>query len=352
MRWQLLNSGRATRWGTFSKGFLLIALFIVSSTWLDLSRDTRAAGRARPVDVGDQEYWPIPLLAREFGVQYHRFDDERFRLANREMELSFEVGGRRAFVNGVLVWLHEPVLPGRRAPMLSATDVETVLSPLLRPLDSLRQVGYQRVVLDAGHGGNDPGAQGPTGSVEKDLALTVTLGITKLLEEAGVDVYLTRRADSTLSLSNRVVRTREAGGDLFVSLHFNSSANPDAQGSETFVLTAGGHASTSQQPGGSYPAAVEANEFDGANALLGFLIQQRLLEQTGSQDRGLRRARFYVLREAVTPAVLVEAGFLTNLDEEARVLDPAFQARMIRGIADGILDYTGLVMRARIEDYL
>ncbi len=352
MRLQLLNSQTMGRWNVFPKVFPLLPLALLLLFSPGWPREVLAMGRARPVAVGEHTYWPVPLIARELDLSYQNYDEKRFSLSGRNLDIRLEVGGRRAMVNGVLVWLHEPVVAGRRSPMLSVSDVETVLLPLARPIEALRQVGYRTIVLDAGHGGADPGGQGPAGSIEKELALTLTKGVADVLREAGLDVYLTRDDDSALTLSNRVVRTRDAGADLFVSLHFNTSANPQAQGSETFVLTAGGHASTSGQSGGSHPPEVDANAFDAANLLLGYAIQQRLLQRTGNQDRGVRRARFFVLREAVSPAVLVEAAFLTNAEEEVRVMDPAFQARMIRGIAEGILDYTSLVMRAQLEEYL
>ena len=163
----------------------------------------------------------------------------------------------------------------------------------------------------------------------------------------GLTVYLTREDDRFLTLSERTEIAARRKADVFVSLHADS-AGKTAQGAGTFVLSlpeeysthgyGHGSASTSSYPG---------NRFDMANQALGTRIQQKLVRSTGQKDRGVKRARFKVLRDAPCPAALVEMAFITNPKEERFVLTQSGQDKIARGIADGIAAYLYDVKRAK-----
>ncbi len=213
-----------------------------------------------------------------------------------------------------------------------------------------------KVILDAGHGGEDPGAIGPTGLKEKDVALAVTLEVANLLkEEAGIDIYLTRTDDSFIHLDLRTELANQWGGDLFVSIHANAAFNQKASGIETFF--------NSRYPYGEGAAAVAARENtslgaddvsgeikailwdlvqnryrDESNELSHF-VQRQLCQAIDVEDRGVKSAGFYVLRGAAMPAILVEIGFISNPWEEQKLRKGEFRKKIARGIFRGIKDY-------------
>jgi len=172
------------------------------------------------------------------------------------------------------------------------------------------------IMLDAGHGGSDTGAIGVTGVYEKDITLPVTLALANSLRNLGYEVELTRDTDRFASLGERADRANELLPMIFVSIHANSIEDPTFSGVMTF-------------------------HFNGANeaSALAHSIQRQLLASTGAVDRGVRTANFFVLRETVVPAVLVEIGFLTNALEEQKLRDPFYQKRIVNGMTRGIDQY-------------
>jgi N-acetylmuramoyl-L-alanine amidase len=174
------------------------------------------------------------------------------------------------------------------------------------------------------------------GRTEKSLTLDLAKRVASRLEARGLSVVMTRTTDRTLELSDRTDFARRKQGDLFVSIHFNSAFN-SVSGIETYSLTPVGAASTSGGLEGreSYPG----NRQDDENLWLVHCVHKSLLRVTGAEDRGARRARFQVLREAPCPAILVEAGFLSSASEERKILTTEYRDLLAKAIADGILTY-------------
>ncbi len=193
------------------------------------------------------------------------------------------------------------------------TPPPAATTPPTRPQVPNRRVV---VVIDPGHGGPDPGAVGIGGLREKDVVLPISLQVASLLEQQGIQVVLTRQDDRDLDLAPRVQIAQRANANLFVSIHANaiSMSRPDVNGLETYYYSNSGLA-------------------------LAQTIHRNMLQGTGMNDRGVRQARFYVLRNTSMPAVLLETGFVTGRDDAARLADPAFRARMAEAIARGILQY-------------
>jgi N-acetylmuramoyl-L-alanine amidase len=251
----------------------------------------------------------------------------------------FFPGRRRTEVNGSTVWLNAIAEPAGTSDLLKldARDVREVLRPLLRPPPAPEHP--LRVMLDPGHGGEDSGAVSARPAIEeKDLVLDLALRIGKLLEEAGLVVGYTRRDDTFLSLDERTATASVWRADAFVSLHANFADNRQASGPETYVLPFAGYAPT----GGDQRISSKTrngNRHDIGNTLLGHSIHRRLPGRRGECDRGLRRARFQVLRQAGCPAVLVEVGFLSNAVEARLLASGWFRGKLARAVADGILDY-------------
>ncbi|RFC42568.1 MAG: N-acetylmuramoyl-L-alanine amidase [Verrucomicrobia bacterium] len=185
---------------------------------------------------------------------------------------------------------------------------------LLAALGFSLPVGAATIVLDPGHGGHDPGGIPGQRVSEKQAALDVALRVRARLQAAGQKVVMTRSSDVFVELSQRVAASKRAPAKaLFVSIHFNSAPNRQAHGIETY-------------------------HFDARSRRLAEAIHRRVVAATGEEDRGVRRARFYVLRTNRRTAVLAELGFLTNPQEGGRVArSSAYRQKLANAVASGVL---------------
>src|SRR5207244_3211227 len=162
-----------------------------------------------------------------------------------------------------------------------------------------------------------------------------------VLNGAGLKVTLTRYGDNFVPLIDRPEMARRLGADLFVSLHFNAAiAEKDqVKGVEVYCLTPAGASSTNARADSADTGVCAGNQFDSRNMLLAWQIHKAVVHSLPVEDRGVRRARFAVLRNAPVPAALIEAGFMSHPQESRRIFDPLYRRRMARAIADGILAY-------------
>lgn len=174
------------------------------------------------------------------------------------------------------------------------------------------------IVVDPGHGGQDPGTQGPGGVEEKTLTLAMALRLKAVLEAAGARVVLTREDDRFVGLYERAAVADAAEADAFVSIHVNASDYRSIRGVETY----------------HHPGAPRGTKLAQA-------VQRRLVEATGRPDRGVHAEDFVVVREPRVPAVLVETGYLTNPAEAAVIVTAKHRRRVAEGIARGIADFLG-----------
>lgn len=256
--------------------------------------------------------------------------------------LAITPGSNRALFNGTVVYLPEPAVRDEGGTYtLTPLSLRQTVEPLLRRrTDSARPV--KRILLDPGHGGSELGAVGKKYQ-EKAINLALSLAVKRELERRGYTVLMTRTGDQEVSLDRRGKLTGETGADLFLSIHHNASAtNRNATGIETYALTPGGAASTS---GGAPGKALAANRFDAASINLAERIQTRLVQATGGPDRGTKYARFRVLTLAECPAVLIEAGFISNPVEEMTIASAARQQKAATAIAEGVAVYDAWVRR-------
>ncbi|KGP91417.1 N-acetylmuramoyl-L-alanine amidase [Pontibacillus chungwhensis BH030062] len=176
----------------------------------------------------------------------------------------------------------------------------------------------QRIVIDAGHGDHDPGAQS-WGAQEKEINLDVSLRVAERLKALGATPILTRDTDQFLTLQGRVEYAQEVRGDLFVSIHANA-ASPGAKGSEVF-----------------YDSRKLSNVEEG-RALAGY-IQRKLVDIAGMYDRGVKDNNFYVIHYNTLPSVLVELGFMTNSGDFEKLTSNYYRDLYAQAITEGIVDY-------------
>ncbi len=257
------------------------------------------------------------------------------RTSHHEAILIPEV--RRVSLNGINVYLNGPLVKDARGLRLHEVDLETVLWPLFAEGTERPWPQDPLVVIDPGHGGTDGGAPGRGGLLEKEVALDIARRLQARLTQAGLHVRMTREDDRFLTLPQRTRLAREWRADLFVSIHLNASPNAAAHGVETFVLPAAGFPSTSNS--NTDKREYSGNKHDAENTRLAYFIQKGLMFQTQADDRGVRRARFEVLRETDCPAVLVECGFLSHPSEARRLANGEYRDRIAQGVASGIFTY-------------
>ena len=218
----------------------------------------------------------------------------------------------------VLIPRLEPqVITGTLFPASSFPTSSAPLSPSGLPVV---RVGRYKVVIDPGHGGPDPGAVGIGGLRETDVVLDVCLQVARLLQARGVQVLMTRTTEVDVDLPPRVALANSSLADAFVSVHANalSRFRPDVNGIESFYFEEAG------RPSRNLAAALQ---------------QQMLSISPGSPDRGVKPARFFVIRRTVMPSTLVEMGFVTGALDAPRLADAPYRRRMALALATGILNF-------------
>ncbi|HHP7229369.1 MAG TPA: N-acetylmuramoyl-L-alanine amidase [Xenococcaceae cyanobacterium] len=198
-----------------------------------------------------------------------------------------------------------PVQRLRQATILSPIGVPPATPSHNKPL----------IVIDAGHGGQDPGTIGIGGVREKDIVLPISLDVAEELRKQGIEVRMTRDSDYFVSLQGRTDMANKIDADLFVSIHANAInlSRPDVNGLETYYYQSGRR--------------------------LAELIHWNILNSVTIDNRNIRRARFYVLRHSEMPAVLVEVGFLTGAEDSVRLKNPNHRRQVAQAIVRGIVQY-------------
>ncbi|MFO5493659.1 MAG: N-acetylmuramoyl-L-alanine amidase [Cuspidothrix sp.] len=171
------------------------------------------------------------------------------------------------------------------------------------------------VMIDPGHGGQDPGAIGIGGVREKDIILPIGQRVADILELNGIQVIMTRDSDYFVSLPGRVAMAERANADVFVSIHANSAGanRPEVSGLETYHYESG--------------------------LTLARIVHSKILQSLNVRDRNVRKARFYVLRKTSMPSILVETGFITGREDVANLTNSTYQNQMAEAIAQGIIQY-------------
>ena len=233
--------------------------------------------------------------------------------------------------------------------------------------------GIRTVVLDPGHGGDEVGAKGPGGTLEKDVTMSIARKLrAALVNSLGLQVFLTRDRDQEVGLDERTAIANNYKADLFVSIHANASRSGATRGSEVYFLSYQATDDESRRvaaaegeivPGSPVPGSsdlalilwdmAQAEHLE-ESSFLASRIQEELAEVTGSQGRGIKQAPFRVLVGASMPAVLIEVAFISNEDEEKLLVSDGYQSRIASALMRGIARYererlrrTGVVVPGR-----
>lgn len=260
-----------------------------------------------------------------------------------------------------------PPPPGR--PAASAPPpppLNTPAPPPPPPPLAINQNKLDRLIviaLDPGHGGEDPGAIGPSGLREKDVVLAVALKLRdRLNSNPNIRVMMTRDGDFFVPLHERVRKARRVQADLFVSIHADAFITPQARGASVFALSQGGASSTAARwmadkenradlVGGVNTVAVKDAEVMRAMLDMSTAAQikdslklgSEVLGQIGKVGRlhkkAVEQAGFAVLKAPDVPSILVETAFISNPEEEAKLRDPEYQTQLVEALATGIARY-------------
>ena len=278
-------------------------------------------------------------LCNRIGFGVEEVTESSCTLTNGTDTLRFFAGGRRFELNRRSFWLNAPAMADSKGGFtFEYVDMVNLIAPLFAPQASTNHP--LRVQLDAGHGGEDAGCISPHGGLyEKDLVLDIALRAGEILASRGVEVIYTRTNDTFISLAGRSGIAAKHKADAFVAIHANYAENQTARGIETFTLPFATMPSTSAES--SMPTIARVgNANDNANTILGHEIQRRMPGRLGEADRGLRHARYQVLRDTPCPAVLIEIGFLSNATDSRNLASNWYRDRIALAIADGVCAFS------------
>ena len=327
-----------------SRHFAVLALILALSF---------GANRVRGFDwtilkENGRDYIPLTDVARFYDFNTIDFTKGVATLNCAAVHFQGASGSRDLYLNGLKFILNLPILDIQDKLCISRLDLAKLVDPVLRPT-KISASPVRTVVIDPGHGGTDSGARGPLGN-EKDFTLDVALRTRDLFTRAGFNVRMTRSADVYVPLESRAMFASFQPNAVFLSIHFNYGMGPAAEGVETYCLAPRGVPSTNDS-GLSYADFQECvgNVRDPENIALATAIHASLITRLVVPDRGVKRARFVVLRNNAIPGVLIEGGFLTNPRDALRIASPAYRELLADAIVRGVIAYNRAVARGSLR---
>ena len=337
------------------KRWFVVALL---TTFIALVRTVASGADGwRIIKVNGQDYLSVDNISRFYGLPADVAPSgAKIQLESVKNPLEFVSGSREAMINGARSWLCFPLIEQDGKFLVSRTDLAKTIEPLVRPYRVPNVGKVETVVLDPGHGGHDKGAVCRYGC-EKDFALDVARKLRPLLQAKGLRVIMTREGDYFVPLEVRAQIANVARNAIFVSIHFNdANDDPNATGFEIFSFTPRGAPSTNED--GVTPASLsvqEGSKVDTQSMALSVCIYHSLLGHIPEFDRGIKRARFAVLRLTRVPAVLIEGGFLTEQGESKLIAMKDWRGRLAQAISIGIENYQTLAVKKQppmlVADY-
>lgn len=291
----------------------------------------------------NRDYVTFSNVAHFYSFPEYTHVSTTVSLRSERRGIRAQAGTSELYINGVRFVTDFPILSDGDDVLISAMDVSKLIEPIMRPNRLHSASKIQTVVLDPGHGGVDQGASNKWGT-EKMFALDVAMHARNELVRAGYKVEMTRTRDNTVSLEDRVRFANRFKDALFVSIHFNYSGN--AEGLESYALAPAGvpsNASNESHVSSSDVAPCIGNAQDEHNIALSAAIHAMVLSRASMFDRGVKHARFHVLRDVKLPAVLIECGFLSNSAEGQRIATAQFRQDVAAAIAQGVKNYDAAV---------
>ena len=291
----------------------------------------------------DRPYVTFANVAQFYQFPEYTRVSRTVSLRSERRVIRAQAGTSEFSINGVRFFANFPLLSNGDEDLVSVMDVSKIIEPVLRPSRIQRAEKVETVVLDPGHGGSDQGASSSWGT-EKGFALDVALAARTQLIRAGYRVEMTRVNDVAVSLEDRVNFANRFSHAVFVSIHFNSSSG--GAGLESYALAPEGvpsNASSEHHISAIDQGRHAGNALDGQNIALTASIHAAVLTKVSIFDRGVRHARFHVLRNSKIPAVLLEGGFISDPREGQRIATAQYRHQLGAAIAQGIENYNAAV---------
>src|SRR5437899_3814361 len=318
---------------------------------------TFAAGDWQIIKISGQDYLSVENISRFYGLPAGVVGaGEKIRFETIKNPLEFVSGSRETMINGARSWLCFPLIEQGGKYLVSRTDVAKTIEPLVRPHRVANVGKVETIVLDPGHGGYDKGQVRRYG-YEKDFVLDAARKLRAILQAKGLRVIMTREGDYFVPLEVRAQIANKARNSIFVSIHFNgTNDDPDATGFEIFSVTPRGAPSTSDSTVRSSSFNMQpGSQVDAQSMALSACIYHSLLGHIPEYDRGIKRARFAVLRLTKVPAVLIEGGFLTERGESKLIANKDWRGKLAAAIGVGIENYRALGVKKQppmlVADY-
>ena len=316
----------------------------------------------QPVISAHKESYLKDICARN-GV-YWQWDhvSQVATLGYRGIKAEVLVGSDLVIVDKERVTLSAPVRVVRSAVVVPIDFQSKVISRLRQRAIEQKRYGITQVrsiIIDAGHGGKDPGAIGRSGEYEKKVVLDISMRLKKILQDKGIKVRMTRERDEFISLQKRTEIASRSKADLFVSVHANSSPVRSIHGLEVYTSKYLGFKDRNAQQRKTNQRlmfnhlSMKRGASDVANIVSDMLyahkqaeaktLAKQLAKKTAkhirTKNRGEKESRFFVVKNTLIPAILVEVGFLSNPKESKLLQTSTYRQRVARGIAESILDY-------------
>jgi N-acetylmuramoyl-L-alanine amidase len=304
----------------------------------------------------------LKSLCEQNGVEW-KWDSlsQVVTLQGNHLQAKLLIGSDVVLLGQDRITMNEPVTMVKSAVMVPYEFKRLVMSRLIEEVVTPEEFDIkkiQTIVIDPGHGGKDPGAIGTRGTYEKDVVLSISQKLKSLLEARGFEVIMTRETDRFISLKKRTEIASRQRADLFISIHANASTTRRASGIEVFSLR---DLSTYElndyqrkrnqyllfrnflmEPDNHIKSILSDMLYDHKchqDDLLAAYAVRRLSQYARARNRGYKKAGFFVLKNTLIPAILVEVGFISNPKEERLLNTPRYRHNIARSLAQIIVDY-------------
>jgi len=316
-------------------------------------------------NINGTTYFPLISLCdlRNIDWQYDTFANT-ITLNKDSHKINLRVGDTLILVDGAVQHINSPIDIYQGAIVAPDKFKEQILDVLFKEAYPTRKapspiLKIKKIVIDAGHGGEDPGAIGRTGVREKDINLDIAKRLSKLLRSEGIEVVMTRNTDTFIPLSRRAEIANNSRADLFIAIHSNANRVRGLSGFEVYYVSPSVNDSKRAYTSAKDAALNLDNAYFASNsqdlkAILWDMIYtsdraesielsrslcRSLDSNLGVRILGIKGAGFQVLKEAHMPAVLIEVGFLSNYNEERKLKNSFYRQEIADGIVEGIRNY-------------
>ena len=301
-----------------------------------------AVGEWTLVKYEGRDYVTFDNIGQFYQIGPIRKASSSFELRSGYRSLRGQSGSPEFYINGLKFILSYPVADSNGHPIVSRMDLTKLIEPVLRPSRIRNAELVNTVILDPGHGGSDNGATSIFGN-EKTFALDVALRARDMLKILGFKVFMTRSTDVLIPLEERAKFASRFSNALFIAIHFNAGGS-NATGIETYTLAPRGVPSMAADgPALSDLIPCPGNIRDSENMAFACATHAALVHNSGLYDRGIKRARFVVIRDITIPGVLIEGGFLSNNHDASLIATPDYRQKMALAIVQAARNYRNAV---------